>query len=146
MRSFKNINATNIIINPIIPTKRAITKKPLCPFSLFLNLGNNFVVAGINPRDANCPKRIEYEVISLTNPIPSEESSLGIKIPEEIAVIGFDNDPMGIAIDPELTTVEQPVSLMAEKALQVLLSAIHSGEEQQTDIMLDTRILRRKSC
>jgi len=72
--------------------------------------------------------------------------SEGIKIPEEIAVIGFDNDPMGIAIDPELTTVEQPVGLMAEKALQILLSAIQSGEGQQTDIMLDTRILRRKSC
>ena len=72
--------------------------------------------------------------------------SKGIKIPEEIAVIGFDNDPMGIAIDPELTTVEQPVSLMAEKALQLLLSAIPSGDAQQTEEILNTRILRRKSC
>lgn len=72
--------------------------------------------------------------------------SQGIKVPEEIAVIGFDNDPMGMAIDPELTTVEQPVHMMAERAWQLLLSAVQSGNEQQTEEILSTRILRRKSC
>lgn len=70
----------------------------------------------------------------------------GVNVPEDIAVIGFDNDPMGIAIDPELTTVEQPVNLMAERALQFLMRAIQSEDAPQTEEVLDMRILRRKSC
>jgi len=72
--------------------------------------------------------------------------SAGVKIPEDIAVIGFDNDPMGIAIEPELTTVEQPISQMAEIALKLILEAINSGEELLKEEILNTRILRRKSC
>lgn len=72
--------------------------------------------------------------------------SAGIKIPEDIAVIGFDNDPMGIAIEPELTTVEQPVSQMADMALKLLLEAINSDGELSKDVILNATILRRMSC
>lgn len=72
--------------------------------------------------------------------------SVGVKVPEDIAVIGFDNDPMGIAIEPELTTVEQPVSQMADRALKLLLEAINSEGELSKVEVLNASILRRKSC
>ena len=72
--------------------------------------------------------------------------SVGVKVPEDIAVIGFDNDPMGIAIEPELTTVEQPVSQMADRALKLLMEAIHSDVELSKEEILNASILRRKSC
>ena len=72
--------------------------------------------------------------------------SIGVKVPEDIAVIGFDNDPMGIAIEPELTTVEQPVNLMADRALKLLLEAINSDRELSKVEILNAGILRRKSC
>lgn len=72
--------------------------------------------------------------------------SVCIKVPEDIAVIGFDNDPMGIAIEPELTTVEQPVNQMAEMALKLLLEAINSECESSKEGILNANILRRKSC
>ena len=68
------------------------------------------------------------------------------RIPEDIAVIGFDNDPMGIAIEPELTTVEQPVNLMAEKVLHLLFEAISSETKIIKEEILEANILRRKSC
>jgi LacI family transcriptional regulator len=71
---------------------------------------------------------------------------IGIKVPDEVAVIGFDNDPMGMAIDPELTTVEQPVEQMAEAALQILLEEINSNENRGVEKVLSPRILKRKSC
>jgi LacI family transcriptional regulator len=72
--------------------------------------------------------------------------SVGVRIPEDIAVIGFDNDPMGIAIEPELTTVEQPVNLMAEKVLHLLFEAINSDSPLYREETLNANILRRKSC
>jgi LacI family transcriptional regulator len=72
--------------------------------------------------------------------------SVGVRIPEDMAVIGFDNDPMGIAIEPELTTVEQPVNLMAEKVLHLLFEAINSDLPLHREEILTANILRRKSC
>jgi DNA-binding LacI/PurR family transcriptional regulator len=71
--------------------------------------------------------------------------SAGLKVPEDIAVIGFDNDPMGIAVEPELTTVEQPVSLMAERVLQLLLEAVDHNGELTKELVLNPDILIRKS-
>ena len=72
--------------------------------------------------------------------------SVGIRVPEDIEVIGFDNDPMGIAIEPELTTIEQPVNLMAEKVLHLLFEAINSDSPLHKEEILNAIILRRKSC
>lgn len=72
--------------------------------------------------------------------------SNGFRIPEDVAVIGFDNDPMGLAIDPELTTVKQPVEQMAENALLMLLEKIESNDVKIKEKILDTHILKRQSC
>jgi LacI family transcriptional regulator len=72
--------------------------------------------------------------------------SVGIRIPEDMAVIGFDNDPMGIAIEPELTTVEQPVNLMAKRVLQLLFGAINADAMESEEEVLNPNILMRNSC
>lgn len=72
--------------------------------------------------------------------------SVGIRIPKDMAVIGFDNDPMGIAIEPELTTVEQPVNLMAKRVLQLLFGAINADAIESEEEVLNPNILMRNSC
>jgi DNA-binding LacI/PurR family transcriptional regulator len=74
--------------------------------------------------------------------------SVGIRVPEDVAIVGFDNDPMGIAIDPELTTVEQPVEQMAEVSLQMLMEKINSNEKKlEVKVkVLPASILKRRSC
>lgn len=44
-----------------------------------------------------------------------------IKVPQDISIIGFDDDPVGLFGQIRLTTVRQPLSQMCEKALEVLL-------------------------
>lgn len=68
-----------------------------------------------------------------------------VRIPEDIAVIGFDNDPMGIAIEPELTTVNQPLKLIAQRAFDLLgLSKPDSLRHANLEL-IPASIIQRKS-
>ena len=53
----------------------------------------------------------------------------GKRVPEDISVVGFDGLPIGSYLVPQLTTIVQPVASMAEKGVQILLSAIESGAD-----------------
>jgi len=54
-----------------------------------------------------------------------------IKVPEEIAVIGFDNDPFSSFSYPSLSTIDQPTYEMGMLAARILLKAISSPEEER---------------
>ena len=54
-----------------------------------------------------------------------------IKVPQEIAVIGFDNDPFSSFSFPSLSTIDQPTYEMGMLAARILLNAINSPEEQR---------------
>ena len=71
----------------------------------------------------------------------------GIKIPDELGVVGFSNDPMASVIDPSLTTVEQPVADMGREAMRILLETIKKGFNNFTPVCtaLQTRLIVRQS-
>ena len=50
--------------------------------------------------------------------------SLGLRVPEDLSVIGFDNVPESALGDPPLTTVEQPIQQMGSEAVRLLLELI----------------------
>lgn len=51
-----------------------------------------------------------------------------IKIPAELGIVGFSNEPSGEVIEPALTTVQQPVADIGRSAAGILLEAIAKGE------------------
>lgn len=51
---------------------------------------------------------------------------IGVQVPEELSVVGFDDAPIAQVVWPALTTVRQPISLMAETAAEMLLSLVGS--------------------
>lgn len=69
-----------------------------------------------------------------------------LKIPEDIAVIGFDDLPMPTYNDVELTTVRQPVTEMGQKAVELLLDIIENGTEPPRHIILSTKLIIRSTC
>jgi len=69
----------------------------------------------------------------------------GLKVPEDISVAGFDNIPLSRQIWPPLTTVEQPISEIAEKATKHLIALLRGEEVECLHCNIPTRLVIRKS-
>lgn len=72
---------------------------------------------------------------------------LGKKVPEDIAIIGFDGISLSKATTPELTTVEQPIYEMGEKATKLLVSLMEQQQtvDQESYQILDVKLIERES-
>jgi DNA-binding LacI/PurR family transcriptional regulator len=57
-----------------------------------------------------------------------ELHSRGLRVPEDISVIGFDDAPLAEMVFPALTTMRQPLEAMAHAAVSLLLSRVTSGD------------------
>ncbi len=68
----------------------------------------------------------------------------GIRVPEELAVIGFDNLPFSELTAPPLTTVAQPTEEMGRTAVSLVLRQRRG--ESVTDILFDCRLMERGSA
>ncbi|WP_448212761.1 LacI family DNA-binding transcriptional regulator [Colwellia sp. MEBiC06753] len=68
----------------------------------------------------------------------------GLNVPEDVAVIGFDDIPMASFTFPALTTAKQNTKLAGELLVDSLIKLIH-GEEVKTTLM-PTSVIVRKSC
>ncbi|WP_312096312.1 LacI family DNA-binding transcriptional regulator [Niallia sp.] len=69
---------------------------------------------------------------------------LGIKIPEELSVIGYDNTRVAEMAVPPLTTIEQPFQLMGEKGCLKIIESIQQKAVVKTE-MMPFRIVERAS-
>jgi len=73
---------------------------------------------------------------------------LRIKIPEQVGIVGFSNNPITEMISPQLTTVEQPAFEMGRRAAEILINEIETGNEisNPSDIKLETKLIIRESA
>jgi DNA-binding LacI/PurR family transcriptional regulator len=71
----------------------------------------------------------------------------GIKVPEELAVIGFNNDPISLIIDPPLSTISHPAKEMGLLAAEQVLKRKEGSESviRTETIILKTELLARES-
>jgi LacI family transcriptional regulator len=71
--------------------------------------------------------------------------ALGLAVPDDLSVIGFDNVPESALAFPPLTTISQPLQRMGAEALRLLVDLIE-GVERDTHIRLPTNLVERASC
>jgi len=69
----------------------------------------------------------------------------GIKVPEDVAVTGFDDVPVARHLHPPLTTVRQPIKELGATAFDVLYSRI-SGGGGEREVVLPVQLIIRESC
>ncbi len=72
-------------------------------------------------------------------------ASLGLRVPDDLSVIGFDNVPESALTTPPLTTINQPLQRMGAEALRLLVDLI-DGVERDVHVRLPTELLERASC
>jgi LacI family transcriptional regulator len=70
----------------------------------------------------------------------------GLRIPEDIALVGFDDLPLAALSDPPLTTVRQPVYQFGLKAVEILIELVENGVEPARRFIMDTELIIRDSC
>ncbi|HXF85957.1 MAG TPA: LacI family DNA-binding transcriptional regulator [Anaerolineales bacterium] len=70
----------------------------------------------------------------------------GLRIPHDIAFVGFDDLPIATLSDIQLTTVRQPVVQFGYKAVELLIDLIENGLNPPRRVIMDTELIVRDSC
>jgi LacI family transcriptional regulator len=74
---------------------------------------------------------------------------MGLVVPDDISIVGFDDTALATSVWPELTTVKQPIAAMAEAALELLIADLRShrggGQRKFTERVLTHAMIIRES-
>lgn len=69
----------------------------------------------------------------------------GLRIPQDIAVLGFNNEPISEFVEPSLSTVEHPAQEIGAAAAEILLSQIKEPNHQPQRKLIRSRLVIRES-
>jgi LacI family transcriptional regulator len=70
----------------------------------------------------------------------------GLRVPDDVALVSFDDAPIAAITDPPLTTVRQPVYELGVTAVDLLLNLLENEPEGPTRTILSTELVIRTSC
>ena len=70
----------------------------------------------------------------------------GLSVPDDVAVMGFDDLPTSALTDPPLTTIRQPIRRVGAQAVETLIDILANGPEPPRRIALTTELIIRSSC
>ncbi|WDM45639.1 LacI family transcriptional regulator [Microbacterium luteolum] len=71
--------------------------------------------------------------------------SAGLRVPEDVALVGFDDSSVAVSTDPQLTTMRQPMYRQGEAMAGVLLARL-AGEDPANTTILPTELVVRASA
>ncbi|MBI2297509.1 MAG: substrate-binding domain-containing protein [Armatimonadetes bacterium] len=70
----------------------------------------------------------------------------GRQVPEEVALVGFDDLPTALLTDPFLTVATQPAHAMGRRAVELLLDRLHGrAPDEPRQVVLPTEVVVRRS-
>jgi DNA-binding LacI/PurR family transcriptional regulator len=69
----------------------------------------------------------------------------GRRVPEDVAVVGYDDDPMALTLRPPLTSVRQPIEQMGQAMAGMIVDAINSPDRPPRKVILTTHLEVRRS-
>jgi LacI family transcriptional regulator len=71
---------------------------------------------------------------------------MGLRVPEDLSVVGFDDAPIAAFARVPLTTVWQPLSQLGEVSTEVLHKLIQGKTRHPVKTLLGTKLVERRSC
>ena len=70
----------------------------------------------------------------------------GLRVPQDIAVVGYDDIPVASVFTPSLTTVRQPVEKMGNEAFVMALEAMQGRLKEQKNLVFQPEFIKRESA
>lgn len=70
----------------------------------------------------------------------------GLRVPDDIGVVGFDDQPFAAATTPPLTTIRQPIQDLGTTAMQVLIDLLNGAQDSLSQIILPAQLIVRDTC
>jgi len=71
---------------------------------------------------------------------------VGLRVPEDIAIVGFDDLPPAQQADPPLTTIQHPIEQLGVTAVELLSKMLNGVDAPPTHIILPAKLIIRASC
>jgi DNA-binding LacI/PurR family transcriptional regulator len=75
----------------------------------------------------------------------AELAKVGRRIPDDVAIVGYDDSPMAIALRPPLSSVRQPIEEMGRQCVRLLAEAIRTPQAVIQRVVLGTELVVRAS-
>ena len=69
----------------------------------------------------------------------------GRSVPDDVAIIGYDDSPVAATARPALTSVRQPIEEMGQEAARLLLELVEGTDRAPRRVILTTELIRRAS-
>jgi DNA-binding LacI/PurR family transcriptional regulator len=70
----------------------------------------------------------------------------GLSVPDDLAIVGYDDLPPAVNANPPLTTVHQPIRKFGVNAVDMLIDIISNGNNLPHQAVYDTHLVIRQSC
>jgi LacI family transcriptional regulator len=70
----------------------------------------------------------------------------GLTVPDDIAIVGYDDLPPALQAEPPLTTIQQPIYETGRIAVEILLEVISNPRQQPIQTILPNKLIVRASC
>ena len=70
----------------------------------------------------------------------------GVRVPEDIALAGFDDIPVARYVSPALTTMHVPIAALGQQALDALADALEQDTDDRSATVMPVQLVVRRSC
>ncbi|MGD1823588.1 MAG: LacI family DNA-binding transcriptional regulator [Pleomorphochaeta sp.] len=135
----------------VLGYKRALKEANITLKEEYISVGDFHFAGGITAADNFLKLSEKLEAVFATNDMMAlgfidTLRNVGLSVPKDISVIGYDNIQLAQFMSPKLTTVAQPLDKLAETATNLLLKKINKQNNSKEIIKLDPVIIERESC
>jgi DNA-binding LacI/PurR family transcriptional regulator len=69
----------------------------------------------------------------------------GVRVPADISLVGFDDIPFAMYVDPPLTTIHQPKDEMGRQAMRMALALMNDAKSKVSNVVIQGKLIARDS-
>ena len=132
-------------LNPILGGRLTVAGLEWGPQSVLeCDLGDTKAIAR-HLRGRNRPDAIVCGFDAMALRVKSVADSIGLKVPDRLMIAGFDDAEFARYLSPSLTSIRQPINLIAEATTDALLNRIRNPKAPPKSVQLDVELICRAS-